>query len=73
MGKTLSKNTKIIQTPIELENGIIIQFPMETVAVDQEVLDRLTGAIMTLQEIRFNSPNQAFDKNPATNMVFNDD
>jgi len=56
------KNTaQMIQTPIELNNGITLQFPHETVALSQEALDRLTGAIMTLQEIKFETPNNTLD------------
>lgn len=71
----MNKNkVQIIQTPIELENGITIHFPKETVALSQEALDRLTGSIMTLQEIKFDTPNKAFEKNNSTlDMVMNDD
>ena len=58
---TDKNKVQLIQTPIELENGITIHFPKETVALSQEALDRLTGAIMTLQEIKFETPNNTLD------------
>jgi len=47
----------IIQTPIYLKNGISLQFETENVELSKEDLDRLTGAIQTLDMLRPNDPN----------------
>lgn len=47
----------LIQTPIQLDNGISLQFPTEHVELSKEDLDRLTGVIHTLDALRPRDPN----------------